>query len=372
MAEVVKEVFIRGRRSIVIAGTHGKTTTTSLTAWLLSNAGRDPGFLIGGVPDNFGTSYRNSQGDLFVIEGDEYDTAYFDKGPKFLHYLPEVVALGNVEYDHADIYPDLAHVVTAFERLVNLIPRKGLLVVGAESATAMECARKSHCPVESFSVTNDADWRAKPLESSKSGTRFEVMRKGILFEVFEGPFWGAAALRNALVGIAVGHWLELERNEIGEGLRTFSGVKRRMEVRGERRGVVVVDDFAHHPTAIQETIRGARLRWPGRRVWAVFEPRSFTSRSNVFQKELSDALSEADRVILAKVYSSSRLPGERELQEEQLIETVSEGGVEAWFIPEVDAIVDFLMSNLAEGDVVLAMSNGGFGGIHQTLLDALE
>jgi UDP-N-acetylmuramate: L-alanyl-gamma-D-glutamyl-meso-diaminopimelate ligase len=372
MAEVVKEVFIRGRRSIVVAGTHGKTTTTSLTAWVLSNAGREPGFLIGGVPDNFGTSYRNSQGEIFVIEGDEYDTAYFDKGPKFLHYLPEVVALGNVEYDHADIYPDLAHVVTAFERLVNLIPRRGLLVVGAESVTAMRCARKSHCPVESFSVANDADWRAKPLESSKSGTRFEVTRKGTLLDVFEGPFWGAAALRNALVTVAVAHWLGLDGNEIGEGLRTFSGVRRRMEVRGECRGIVVVDDFAHHPTAIQETIRGGRLRWPGRRIWAVFEPRSFTSRSNVFQKELSEALSEADRVILAKVYSSSRLSEQRELQEEQLIETVSEGGVEAWFIPEVDEIVDFLASNLTEGDVVLAMSNGGFGGIHQKLLDALE
>ncbi len=371
MAEVVKEIFIRGRRSVVVAGTHGKTTTTSLTAWVLSNAGKEPGFLIGGVPKNFGTSYRNGHRDLFVIEGDEYDTAYFDKGPKFLHYLPEVVALGNVEYDHADIYPDLAHVVTAFERLVNLIPRRGLLVVGADSATAMECARKSPCPVESFSVTNDADWRAKPLEPSTSHSRFEVTRRGTVYDVFEGPFWGAAALRNALAVIAVTHWLGLDRKEIREGLRTFSGVRRRMEVRGERRGVVVVDDFAHHPTAILETIRASRLRWPGKRLWAVFEPRSFTARSNVFQKELSEALSEADRVILAQVFSSSRLPEEHELQEEQVIETVSSGGVESWFIPDANKIVDFLVSNLEKGDVILAMSNGGFGGMHQKLLDAL-
>lgn len=372
MAEVVKEVFIRGRRSIVVAGTHGKTTTTSLTAWVLASAGREPSFLIGGKPRNFETSYRSGHRELFVIEGDEYDTAYFDKGPKFLHYLPEVVGLGNVEYDHADIYPNLAAVTIAFERLINLIPRTGLLVVGAESATAMECARKAHCRVETFSVTSDADWQARHLETSTLNVRFEVKRKKTHFGVFQGPFWGDAAIRNALEVIAVSHWLGLETEEIGEGLRTFDGVERRMEVRGERRGTVVVDDFAHHHTAILETIRAARLRWPGRRLWAVFEPRSFTSRSNIFQNELSESLGTADRVILARVFSSSRLPKEKELQEEQLIETVRNRGVESWYIPEVDEMVDFLASSLVDGDVVLAMSNGGFGGFHQKLLDKLE
>ena len=372
MAEVVKEVFIRGRRSIVVAGTHGKTTTTSMTAWVLSSAGREPSFLIGGIPKNFETSYRSGHRDIFVIEGDEYDTAYFDKGPKFLHYLPEVVALGNVEYDHADIYANLAAVTTAFERLINLIPRTGLLVVGAESATAMECARRAHCRVETFSVTNDADWQASLLESTTSNVRFEVKRKKKRFGVFNGPFWGEAAIRNALEVVAVTHWLGLETEEIREGLCTFDGVQRRMDVRGERRGMTVVDDFAHHHTAIQETIRAARLRWPGRRLWAVFEPRSFTSRSNVFQHELAQSLGRADRVILARVFSSARLPKEQELQEEQLIETVRKSGVESWYIPEVDEMVDFLASNLVEGDVVLAMSNGGFGGLHQKLLDKLE
>ena len=371
MAEVVKEVFIRGRRSIVVAGTHGKTTTTSMTAWVLSSAGREPSFLIGGIPKNFETSYRSGHRDIFVIEGDEYDTAYFDKGPKFLHYLPEVVALGNVEYDHADIYANLAAVTTAFERLINLIPRTGLLVVGAESVTAMECARRAHCRVETFSVTNDADWQASLLESTTSNVRFEVKRKKKHFGVFNGPFWGEAAIRNALEVVAVTHWLGLETEEIREGLCTFDGVQRRMDVRGERRGMTIVDDFAHHHTAIQETIRAARLRWPGRRLWAVFEPRSYTSRSNVFQHELAESLGRADRVILARVFSSARLPKEQELQEELLIETVRKSGVESWYIPEVDEMVDFLASNLVEGDVVLAMSNGGFGGLHQKLLDKL-
>lgn len=371
MAEVVKELFIRGRRSIVVAGTHGKTTTTSLAAWVLTRAGRDPGFLVGGIPKNFGHSYRGAGEEFFVIEGDEYDTAYFDKGPKFLHYLPDVVLLGNVEYDHADIYPDLSAVVAAFGRLVNLIPRHGLLVVGAESPAAVECARKAPCPVETFSLSSPADWEGAAVETTAEGTRFEVRREGARSGVFQGPFWGDAALRNALAVVAVLAWVGLSREEMNEGFRSFQGVSRRMEVCGIERGVVVVDDFAHHPTAIRQTLRAARLRWPGRRIWAVFEPRSYTSRSRVFQREFPEALGEADRVVLAAVFSSTRVPEHQELSEEQLIDDLGARGVQAWFLPTVDEITRFLASRLVEGDLVLAMSNGGFGGLPQKLLDAL-
>jgi len=371
MPELVKELFVRGTRSIVVAGTHGKTTTTSLAAWVLHSAGRDPSFLVGGIPRNFGASYRRGEGGIFVIEGDEYDTAYFDKGPKFLHYLPEVVVLGNVEYDHADIYPDLSSLTTAFRRLVNIVPRNGLLVVGAESPLAVEIARQAPCGVVSTSVSSPADWQARLLQVSEQGSRFELSRGGSVFASVEGSFWGEAALRNVLAVAAVSDWLGLGPDELMDGLRTFRGIRRRMETRGVKRGVTVVDDFAHHPTAILETLRGARLRWPGRRLWAVFEPRSFTARSRIFQSEFPSAFEPADRVVVSAVYSSSRLPSDKELSEEDLVAELLDRGIGAWFIPSVDEIVEFLAAHLVEGDVVLAMSNGGFGGIHQKLLDVL-
>jgi UDP-N-acetylmuramate: L-alanyl-gamma-D-glutamyl-meso-diaminopimelate ligase len=371
MAEVVKEVFIRGKRSVVVAGTHGKTTTTSLVAWILERGGTHPGFLVGGIPKNFSTSYRVGEGGIFVIEGDEYDTAYFDKGPKFLHYLPEVVVLGNVEYDHADIYSDMTAVTVAFERLVNLIPRRGLLIVGAESPAAKEIAVKARCRVESFSVTGSATWRIGDVESTEVGQRFTVVHDGLVYGVMEGPFWGRAAVRNALAAVAVGHWFGLGSREIAAGMRSFQGVRRRLEVLAGDPSVTVVDDFAHHPTAIRETLHASRLRWPGRRLWAVFEPRSYTARSKTFQHEMPDALQEADRVVLAAVYSSARLPREQELSVEKVVDDLRQRGLAAWFFPTVDEIVAHLASHVVEGDVVLIMSNGDFGGLHQKLLYTL-
>jgi UDP-N-acetylmuramate: L-alanyl-gamma-D-glutamyl-meso-diaminopimelate ligase len=356
----------------VVAGTHGKTTTTSLVAWILDRTATRPGFLVGGIPKNFGSSYRIGDGNIFIIEGDEYDTAYFDKGPKFLHYLPEVVVLGNVEYDHADIYTDLPAVTLAFERLVNLIPRRGLLLVGVESPTAEKIAGKALCRVETFSATNSATWRVEDVESTETGRRFTVVHEGIEYAVMEGPFWGRAAVRNGLAAIAVGHWFGLASQEIAERMRSFQGVRRRLEIFGSYQGITVVDDFAHHPTAIRETIRASRLRWPGRRLWAVFEPRSFTARSKTFQQEMPEALREADRVVLAAVFSSARLPRKRELSEERVIDDLRQRGVEAWFLPTVDGIVAHLVTLVAEGDVVLVMSNCSFGGLHQKLLDALS
>jgi UDP-N-acetylmuramate: L-alanyl-gamma-D-glutamyl-meso-diaminopimelate ligase len=371
MPVIVRELFLRGHRSVVVAGTHGKTTTASLLTWVLESAKREPSFLVGGIPLNFGKSYGFGEGECFVIEGDEYDTAYFDKGPKFLHYVPDTVVLGNIEYDHADIYPDLDSVATAFRRLVNLVPRRGLLVVGAGSPIALEVSRGAFCHVESFAVEGTADWGAKSVRVDQSGSRFEVWRERERFGEMAGSFWGQSALSNALAVVAAAHHLGLNADEIAGGLTSFRGVARRLEVLGERRGVTVVDDFAHHPTAVRETIRSARLRWPKRKIWAVFEPRSFTARSQVFQEAFVSALGEADAAILAAVFSSKRLPADQELSEERVIEGLREAGKAAWFVPEVDEIVSFLEERLDAGDVVLGMSNGGFGGFHRKLLERL-
>ena len=371
MSEVVKELLLRERLPVVVAGTHGKTTTTSLTAWLLASAGLDPGFLVGGIPLNFDRSYRIGHGAPFVIEGDEYDTAYFDKGPKFMHYLPHVAILGNVEFDHADIYGGLDDVERVFGWLVNLVPENGLLVLGSESRSAVSVARASRAPVTTFSVTSDADWTVEVVSCGEPGTRFRVKRHGETSFECEAPLWGDASLRNMLAAVAAASQLGAEPAALAEALPRFRGVKRRLEVLGVVRGVTVVDDFAHHPTAVSETIRAARRRYPGRRLWAVFEPRSFTSRSRVFQSEMAEAFRSADVVVISEVFSSARLAQEEELSEERLVSDLRDAGVSAEFIPTPDEITRFIAERAADGDVVLVMSNGGFGGLHEKLLLAL-
>jgi UDP-N-acetylmuramate: L-alanyl-gamma-D-glutamyl-meso-diaminopimelate ligase len=372
MPEILKDLFLRGRTPVVVAGTHGKTTTSSLTAWILESAGHDPGFLIGGVPENFTRSFRSGAGDAFVVEGDEYDTAFFDKGPKFLHYLPAVAIVGNVEFDHADIYRDADDVERAFRLLANLVPRNGLLVAGIESERARRIAERAICPVESFAVSGEADWTVEVDESGASGTVFRLRRKGVEVGKASARLWGPASLRNALAAAAAAHFLGCSGADIARGLSSFSGVKRRLEVKGVARGVTVVDDFAHHPTAIRETLLAARSRFPGGKLFAVFEPRSFTSRSRVFQKEMAEALALADEVILAQVFSSSRLSLEDELSEEKLVSDIAASGIEAAFVPRVEEIVVRLERRAKPSDVVLVMSNGSFGGLHQKLLEALS
>jgi UDP-N-acetylmuramate: L-alanyl-gamma-D-glutamyl-meso-diaminopimelate ligase len=371
MPEVLKDVFLRDRVPVVVAGTHGKTTTASLAAWLLTSAGRDPGFLIGGVASNFARSFHVGTGAPFVVEGDEYDTAFFDKGPKFLHYLPAVAIVGNVEFDHADIYRSADEVERAFRLLATLVPQNGLLVAGVESERARRVAESALCPVESFSVEGEADWTAALLGAGPEGTRLRLRRRGVEVAEATTRMWGRASVRNALAAAAAAHHLGSSGEEIARGLETFSGVKRRLEVRGEAGGVTVVDDFAHHPTAIRETLLAARSRFPGARLHAVFEPRSFTARSRVFQKEMAEALSLADEVVLAEVFSSSRLPPEEELSEEQLVSDLAASGVVAAFVPRVEEIVSRVEHRAKPGDVVLVMSNGSFGGIHQKLLSGL-
>ena len=371
LPEAVRDHFLWGARSIVIAGTHGKTTTTSLAGWLLTHGGADPSVFIGGIAENFEGSYRVGGGRDFVIEGDEYDSAFFDKTAKFLKYLPDIAVVNNIEFDHADIYPDLDAIRLAFRRLVNLIPRRGLLLLGADNADAAALREAARSRVETFGLSDGADWQAHDLRVAETSTAFSVRRQGQPVGSFEVPLLGAYNVRNALAAIAVGAAVGLSPDTLAEGLRRFRGVRRRMQHRGTAAGVVVYDDFAHHPTAIEETLAAVRSAFPERRIWAIFEPRSATSCRRVFHADFVRALSGADRVVLPAVFRSS-LPEDQRLSPEQIIDELKASGVDASYIPAVDDIVRSVARDARQDDLVVVMSNGGFDDIHQKLLGALE
>jgi UDP-N-acetylmuramate: L-alanyl-gamma-D-glutamyl-meso-diaminopimelate ligase len=377
-AATIKEEFVWGHHSLAVAGTHGKTTTTSLLAWALESAGLNPSFLIGGVAENFGTSYRLTDSRYFVIEADEYDTAYFDKGPKMWHYLPDTAIVNNIEFDHADIYRDEEAYKFAFARFINLIPKNGTLVAGWDSPIVRELSPKSLAPVEAFGYGNeaipsvgDAYWRARNVEFGESGTSFTVMRGDKEWGKIETPLAGAFNVRNALAVIAAGESVNADREGVRHGFKTFTSVKRRMEVRGEVRGVAVIDDFAHHPTAVRETIDAIRQKYAGRRIVAVFEPRSYTAQRREFQSAYVNAFAGADEVILASLFHPERYRQGTALDLSEMIGELGAAGKSARHLEDADAIVADLAPRLKARDVVLVMSNGGFGGIHQKLLDAL-
>jgi UDP-N-acetylmuramate: L-alanyl-gamma-D-glutamyl-meso-diaminopimelate ligase len=407
-AAVIKEAFLWTRRVLAVAGTHGKTTTTSILAWILESAGLRPSFLIGGVAENFGTSFRlvdEGESDLFVIEADEYDTAYFDKGPKMWHYLPHVAVVTNIEFDHADIYRDEAAYRFAFSRFINLTPGNGTLVAGWESPIVRELAPRSFAPVETFGLGDPVElpapaehrppgtgevrakaaaepdgfdaalphprWRADGISYGADGAIFNVYRDGECLGDVQTPLTGAFNVRNCLAAIAAARAVGAEWDGIAEGLRTFRSVRRRMEVRGEARGVTVIDDFAHHPTAVRETIEAVRQRFKGRRVVAVFEPRSYTAQRKEMQEPYRRALANADEVILAGRTDPERYDAETGLDRAGLVSGLSDDGTPARHIAETDAIVEVLTAELREGDIALFMSNGGFGGVHGKLLAAL-
>ena len=374
LPEAIREHFLWGSRSIVLAGTHGKTTTTSLTGWLLTHGGLDPTVLVGGIALNFGdggSSYRVGGGRDFVIEGDEYDSAFFDKTAKFLKYLPDVAVINNIEFDHADIYADLDDVLLAFRRLVNLVPRSGLLLLGADSPHAAALASKAVSPVETFGLAADAAWRARDVVHRDGRTFFDVVRKGEAFGYFESPLLGVHNVRNALAAIAAGSYAGIPAGALAEGLRRFRGIKRRLEEVGVADGVTILDDFAHHPTAVQETLAALRTGYPSRRIWAVFEPRSASSCRRVFQQDFARAFGAADEVVVSAVFRSTLPEGER-LSAEQLVDDLRKAGGRARYIPEVDDIIRAIVAEHRDGDVVVLMSNGAFGGIHRRLLAALS
>jgi len=370
LPEMVRETFLWNRRSIVVAGTHGKTTTAALLGWLLKDGGRDPSFLIGGLSANFGSSYRLGRGREFVVEGDEYDSAFFDKTAKFLKYLPDVAVVGNLEFDHADIYSDFEAIRSAVQRLVTLLPRRGLLVLGADSPGASEMITNAPCRVTTFGISESAQWSATAVESTADGTSFTVEREGVPFASVNTKLMGEFNVRNVLAAITVASEVGLDPEVIGASVARFEGVRRRLEVRGQVKGVTVYDDFAHHPTAVRETLAGVRASNPTRRIWALFEPRSATACRRVFQQPFGLAFGDADEVIIGKVYRSS-LPDEERLSETDLAAEICATGVRARHVAEVGEIVATVVDEAREGDLVVAMSNGAFGGIHDRLLEAL-
>jgi len=376
LAEVVKEEFIRGRRSLVVAGTHGKTTTTGIAAWVLDQGGLDPTFLIGGVAQNFGVSFRVTGSDYFVIEGDEYDTAYFDKGPKFMHYLPAIAIVNNIEFDHADIYADLAAVKLAFRRLMNLVPANGKLIAGWDSPHVRDVVAsfgpRLFTQLETFGMSSEARWQVRDANYAGELSSFKVFHEGKEWGQFKTPLIGDFNLLNCLaVVIAADAW-GISRDSIAAALSSFKNVRRRAEVRGESQGVTVIDDFAHHPTAVRETLNALRNKYQQRRLIAVFEPRSWSSRLAVFQDEYAHAFAAADYVVIASVFDSQKVTEKgRMLDTDKLISDIARLSKPAFAMPGADEIIKRLLPELREGDVVAIMSNGGFGGIHEKLLAAL-
>ena len=376
-AEVVKEEFIRGRRSLVVAGTHGKTTTTSIAAWVMDQGGLNPTFLIGGIAQNFGVSFRVTDSEYFVIEGDEYDTAYFDKGPKFMHYLPEIAIVNNIEFDHADIYKDLDAVKLAFRRLMNLVPANGRLIAGWDSPAVREVVNsfgsKLFTQLETFGLSDEAKWQIRNAHYADEMSQFEVFCEGRQWGEFRTPLIGEFNLLNCLAVIVAADAWGIQQDSIAQALARFKNVRRRAEVRGEARGITVIDDFAHHPTAVRETLRALRNKYQERRLVAVFEPRSWSSRLAVFQDQYAEAFEPADYVVIANVFDSQKVSEKgRALDTDQLIGDISKTGKPALALPGADEIIDHLFPELREGDVVAIMSNGGFGGIHEKLLAAIS
>jgi len=372
LPQVLEEFFLPGLDPLVVTGTHGKTTTTSMLAWICEVAGRRPNFLVGGVAENFGRSFGLGGGDEFILEGDEYDSAFFDKGPKFLHYHPQELIITSLEFDHADIYDDLAAIELQFRRLVNLVPRSGRIVAWAESAAVRGVVARAFCPVETYGLRSDAEWLAGDIELSEGETLFRVSRHGMEVARIRMAPAGRHNVLNALAATALARGRGVPRDAIEQALATYRGVKRRLEVKGEEGGVLVVDDFAHHPTAIRVTLDAARGRWPGRRLWAVFEPRSNTMRRRVFEADLADALGSADAVILGAVNRAALLRDDERLSPERVVESIRSVGGQSEYLSSAGEIAEFISRKARPGDLVLVMSNGSFDGLSEKLLTRLR
>jgi UDP-N-acetylmuramate: L-alanyl-gamma-D-glutamyl-meso-diaminopimelate ligase len=370
--EALKYFYLREKTPVVVTGTHGKTTTTSMIAWGLHWAGLQPNFLIGGIAENFQSSCGTEGGRHFVIEGDEYDSAFFDKGPKFLHYLPWLAVIGNVEFDHADIYENLDAIKLQFRRFVNLIPQQGYLAVGADSAAALEVSRDSLCRKETFGIDSNSDWSAHNIELNGDRFCFEVRYRKKLFRRIRLNMVGNYNVRNALATTAILNQIGVPEDDIREGLESFSGVRRRFQLRSQVNGIRIYEDFAHHPTAIRETLQTVRSAFHPHRLWAIYEPRSATSRRNIFQNEIAEALGQADCIALPGLFKPEKVPESERLDENRLIEDLRRMGRSAWNLETVEGIVQKVCEEARSGDLIVIMSNGGFGGIYDKLPSALK
>jgi UDP-N-acetylmuramate: L-alanyl-gamma-D-glutamyl-meso-diaminopimelate ligase len=372
LPQVLEEFFIPGHDSIVVSGTHGKTTTTSLLAWIFEVAGRKPDFLIGGIAENFGRSYGLGGGEEIILEGDEYDSAFFDKAPKFLHYHPDELIVTSLEFDHADIYADLAAIELQFRRLVNLVPRGGRIVAWGESATVVAAVSKAFCPVETYGFGADTDWTAGDIEAVDGATEFRIARRGREVARIRSPLAGRHNVLNAVAAAAIALGRGVSRDAVEEAIGSFRNVLRRLEVKGEVNGVLVVDDFAHHPTAIRATIEGARSRWPGRRLWAIFEPRSNTMRRRAIESDLAGALATADAAILGPVHRQQLLSDAERLSPERVAGVVRDAGKISEALGSAEEIAEYLAEKTEPNDLVLVMSNGSFDGLCGLLLQELS
>jgi UDP-N-acetylmuramate: L-alanyl-gamma-D-glutamyl-meso-diaminopimelate ligase len=372
LPQLLHDEFLRGKDVLVVAGTHGKTTTTSILAWIFHAAGLQPSFLIGGVAENFGSSFQLGKGKHFILEGDEYDTAFFDKGPKFLHYFPDALILTSVEFDHADIYNDLDAVETAFKRLVNLVPKRGR-IIGFDSGESVErCLVRAFCPVERYGSSLGANWRITDLRLDSARTSWTVQHDGKAWANFEFPLAGEYNVWNATAAAALAADYGISKEQIAAALKTFKSVKRRLEVRATINGVTIIDDFAHHPTAIAGTLKALRSRYPGARLWVILEPRSNTLRRNVFQDVLGKSLAVADEVVVAEVFKSEAIPELERLDLQAVAADVKKQGRRARIVATVDGIVQLVAPEMRSGDVVAILSNGGFGGIYEKLPQQLQ
>src|SRR6266404_5424274 len=366
LPELVQEFFIRGKRSLVVTGTHGKTTTASLLTWVFEHNGLNPSYLIGGIPNNLRQGARFTDSPWFLIEGDEYDTAFFDKRSKFVHYMPEVAIINNLEFDHADIFPDLKSIQTSFKHFIRLVPRNGMLLANGDDPNLATLLGVAHCPVKQFGLREDNAVRAFNLKLAPTASAFEIPS----FK-FHLNLLGELNVRNALAVVACAKHCGLANKQIQSAFDTFKGIKRRMEVRGIAGGVTIVDDFGHHPTAILETLRALRIKYPNQKIWAIFEPRSNTTRRKVFQNELVGAFDDADAVVVSQIARLELLAPEERLNPEKLMEDLKGSAKQAAYLPDVEAIVAHVAKNVQGGDVVCVFSNGGFGGIHGKLLEKI-
>jgi UDP-N-acetylmuramate: L-alanyl-gamma-D-glutamyl-meso-diaminopimelate ligase len=366
LPETLKQFFLRGRHNLVVTGTHGKTTTTALLIWILKNAGLDPAYMVGGIAKNLGQGASLHDSKYFVIEGDEYDTAFFDKRSKFVHYLPELVVVNNIEFDHADIFEDLDAIKLSFRRLLNIVPSEGMVLINGDDPNCVDVARDCRAQLVEVGFSPNAARHIRDIAYSTTGSEFTLLETRFVL-----PMVGEYNVRNAAMAISAAHFYGVPLKEIAKAVAAFGGVRRRQEVRGTVRGITVIDDFGHHPTAIRETLRGLRHQYPHRRLWALFEPRSNTTRRAVFQHELPAALGEADGVILAQVARIEQIAAGERLDPEQVVEDIACTGKPAFYEPDVDAIVARLKPLVRESDVVVILSNGGFGGIHERLLKEL-
>ncbi|WP_419656567.1 UDP-N-acetylmuramate:L-alanyl-gamma-D-glutamyl-meso-diaminopimelate ligase [Desulfosarcina variabilis] len=371
MPQAVNRFAAAGKRQLLVAGTHGKTTTSAMLAWMLFSAGRDPSFIIGGILPNFTSNYRSGEGDCIVIEADEYDTAFFDKGPKFLHYTPHAAILTSVEFDHADIYRDLDHVRDAFGRFIGQIPASALLVSVDDDRNVLDLVGRAVCRRQTYGLEQTSQWRLGEIIIEPPQTRFQVQKNGALFGWFSTRMIGVHNLKNTLATIAVADDLGLSPDDIAKALEGFSGVRRRQEIRGEKRGIVVMDDFAHHPTAVRETLAAVKHYFHNNRVVAVFEPRTNSSMRKVFQKDYAGVFDPADRICIRKPSMLQKVPEGQRFSSQQLVADLIKRGKDASHFDDTEGIIDDLVRTSMPGDIILIMSNGGFDNIHERLLNSL-